>query len=117
MRHVFSVMVVCSLVLGLLGCRSPAKRSETKRAPVAPTLTSRIVEAGCASCIFNIKGVKGCKLAVKIGAKPYLVTGSDMDDHGDAHGPSGLCVTARKALVTGQIEGDKFAAKSFELQP
>ncbi len=117
MRHVFSVMVVCSLVLGLLGCRSPAKRSEAKRSSVVPAPTKEIVEAGCATCIFYMPGVKGCKLAVKIGGKPYLVTGSDIDDHGDAHGRSGLCVTARRALVTGKIEGDKFAAKSFELQP
>ncbi len=117
MRHVFSVIVVCSLVLGLVGCKPAEKPSEAKRAPAAPTLTSQMVEAGCASCIFYMPGVKGCELAVKIDGKPYLVTGSEIDDHGDAHGSSGLCVSARQALVTGQIEDDKFAAKSFELQP
>ena len=117
MRHVFSVMVVCSLVLVLVGCKSPAKRDAAQLPSVVPEPAEQIVEAGCATCIFNMPGVTGCKLAVKLDGTPYLVTGSDMDDHGDAHGPSGLCLTARQALVTGEIVGDKFAAKGFELQP
>ncbi len=117
MRHVVSVMVLVSLFLGLLGCRSPATRSEAQRASVRATPEKRIVDAGCATCIFNMNGVTGCKLAVKIGGMPYLVTGSKIDDHGNAHGSSGLCLTARNALVTGEIEGDRFAAKGFELQP
>ncbi len=80
-------------------------------------VAARIVEAGCATCVYDMQGVEGCKLAVKIGGKPYLVTGTEIDDHGDAHGPAGLCVTARKALVSGKVEGDKFVATSFELQP
>jgi len=80
-------------------------------------VAARTVEAGCASCIFNMEGVSGCKLAVKIDGKAYLVTGTEIDDHGDAHGPAGLCVTARKALVTGKVEGEKFVATSFELEP
>ena len=77
----------------------------------------RIVEAACATCIYDMQGVKGCKLAVKIDGKAYLVTGTEIDDHGDAHGPAGLCVTARKAVVTGKIEGEKFVATNFELRP
>jgi len=73
---------------------------------------ARTVEAGCASCIFNMEGVSGCKLAVKIDGKPYLVTGADVDAHG-----AGLCSSAKKAKVVGEIEGDKFVATSFELQP
>ncbi len=73
---------------------------------------ARTVEAGCGSCIFDMEGVKGCKLAVKIDGKPYLVTGADVDAHG-----AGLCSSAKKAKVVGEIEGDKFVATSFELQP
>ena len=76
------------------------------------TVAARIVEAGCASCIFKMKGVKGCKLAVKIDGKAYLVTGADVNAHA-----AGLCSSAKKAEVTGKIEGDKFVATSFELQP
>ncbi len=75
-------------------------------------VAARIVEAGCASCIFNMEGVRGCKLAVKIDGKPYLVTGADVDAHG-----AGLCSSAKQAKVVGQVEDDKFVATSFELQP
>ena len=75
-------------------------------------IAARTVEAGCATCIFNMEGVKGCKLAVRIDGKPYLVTGADVDAHG-----AGLCSSAKEAKVVGQIEGDKFVATSFELQP
>ncbi len=73
---------------------------------------ARTVEAGCASCIFYMGGVRGCKLAVKIDGKPYLVTGADVDAHG-----AGLCSSAKKAKVVGKIDGDKFVATSFELHP
>ncbi len=75
-------------------------------------VAARTVEAGCASCIFNMEGVRGCKLAVRIDGKPYLVSGADVDAHG-----AGLCSSAKKAKVVGKIEGDKFVATSFELQP
>ena len=49
---------------------------------------------------------------MKIDGKPYLVTGADVNAHG-----AGLCASAKKAKVAGKIEGDKFVATSFELQP
>jgi hypothetical protein len=64
-----------------------------------------------------MQGVEGCQLAVKIDDTAYLVIGSDIDAHGDAHAPTGLCMTARKAKATGEIEGDEFVATSFALQP
>lgn len=76
-----------------------------------------MVEAGCATCIFDMPGVSGCQLAVRVNDKCYLVAGSHIDAHGDAHAPSGLCLTARQAKTTGRIEGDKFVATSFVLQP
>ncbi len=75
-------------------------------------VAARTVEAGCATCIFNMEGVRGCKLAVRIDGKPFLVTGADVDAHG-----AGLCSSAKEAKVVGQIEADKFVATSFELQP
>ena len=99
------------------------KVSEMEQKTSLPTRTAQrhahehagvtgIVEAGCASCIFYMEGVRGCKLAVRIDGKPYLVTGADVDAHG-----AGLCSSAKKAKVVGKIEGDKFVATSFELQP
>jgi hypothetical protein len=74
-------------------------------------IKSQTAEAGCGSCIYSMAGVKGCQLAVKIDGKAYLVTGAD---HVDAHK---LCGAAKKAVVSGTIEGDKFVATSFEFQP
>jgi len=94
---------LCSAVLGLMlfaGCASGGPRRGV---------------AGCATCIFDMKGVTGCKLAVKIDGTPYLVTGSDIDDHGDAHAADGLCNSARNAVMEGTIKDGKFVAKKFEV--
>ena len=68
-------------------------------------------------CIYKMKDVSDCVLAVKIGDTPYLVTGSDIDDHGDAHASDGLCKMARPARATGTIEADRFVATEFHLTP
>lgn len=54
---------------------------------------------------------------VECHGKAYLVTGSDMDDHGDAHAADGLCNVAREAVVEGKIEGDNFVSAGLELRP
>ena len=51
-------------------------------------------EAGWATGVFNMQGVAGCNLDVRIDGTAYLVNGSELDDHGDAHVPDGLCNTA-----------------------
>ena len=96
------------------GCK-PTQRAEDARRPVASA--TQEVEAGCATCVFDMEDVVGCKLAVKIDGTAYLVTGSEIDDHGDAHAPDGLCQVARAAVVLGGIEGDRFVAKKFRLNP
>ena len=100
MRNIVVLAAICAVVL-LTGCKS-SQRSTT---------------IGCATCIFDMKDVRGCKLAVKVDGTPYLVTGSDIDDHGDAHGPNGLCNAERKARIEGKIEDDRFVAKHIELLP
>jgi hypothetical protein len=64
-----------------------------------------------------MKGVKGCKLAVEIEGRHYLVQDSDIDDHGDAHAPDGLCNTIRRAKVQGSISENRFVADEFRLLP
>ena len=64
-----------------------------------------------------MKGVEGCKLAVEIDGQRYLVQGSDIDDHGDAHASDGLCNAARRATVKGKISGDRFVADVIRLSP
>ena len=96
------------------GCKT-TQRSTVAQAPRASS--SQTVEVGCATCIFQMEGVVGCKLAVRIDGHPYLVTGSDIDDHGDAHAPDGLCNAARRARVEGEIDGDRYVATKIALQP
>ncbi len=97
-----------------VGCNTP-RRSTAGQAPGASA--PAIVEAGCATCIFDMAGITGCKLAVKIDGAAYPVTGSAIDDHGDAHASDGLCNASRNAVVEGRIDGDRFVATRFALQP
>lgn len=74
------------------------------------------VEASCGQCNFGLKG-SGCSLAVKIDGKAYFVDGSSLDEHGDAHGDSGMCNVIRKAMVEGEVVNGRFKATSFVLLP
>ena len=95
--------IICIALIGFVslitGCRS----------------TQRATPIGCATCVFDMKDVTGCKLAVKVEGKPYLVTGSGIDDHGDAHAPDGLCNKERQARVEGKVEDDRYVAKRIEV--
>ena len=65
----------------------------------------------------NLQRFKAKSAAKRECGRPSLVTGSDIDDHGDAHAPEGLCNVARKAIVEGSIHGDRFVASKIVLQP
>lgn len=109
-----SVLMAAFVTIQLAsGCASTrgATAGRTSRA-----LSRQLVKAGCGTCVFRMEGVVGCKLAVRIDGMPYLVTGSDIDDHGDAHAANGLCNSARTALVDGTLDGDRFVARHFELR-
>ena len=80
------------------------------------------VEVGCAKCMFRMKGVDSCELAIMIDRKAYLVTGAYVDPV-----ESGLCKAVRKAQVAGRLvhypEGatvgeqqGEFIAVSIDLQ-
>ncbi len=86
--------------------------AETATIPIA----DQIVEASCGQCQFKMEG-SGCDLAVRIDGKTYYVDGSNIDDHGDAHGDDGLCNCIRKAKVSGEINNGRFVASSFEVFP
>ena len=113
MRSSLCLVGVVLVVLGS-GCKSTQRAADARR-PVAST--TQKVEAGCATCVFDMKDVTGCKLAAKIDGVAYLVTGSNIDDHGDAHAADGLCLIAKPAEVQGKIEGDRFVATMFQLRP
>ena len=71
----------------------------------------RTVEVACASCIYHMPGVKGCKLAATIDGKPMLVTGVSVNAH-----RLGLCSNAKEAVVAGKVDGDSFVATKVEVK-
>jgi hypothetical protein len=83
---------------------------------------SLTVEAGCGKCMFKMKGIDSCELAIALDGKAYLVTGAYVDPT-----ESGLCKTVKKAQIVGRLVryGDgltldeqqgEFIAQSIQLQ-
>lgn len=112
------VGIMFGAVLGCAHLRSDQSfNTGTKTGARSTPLAASVIEAGCATCIFDMPDVEDCRFAVKIDGVFYLVVGSEIDAHGDAHAPFGLYMTARKAKAAGRIEGGKFVTTSFVLHP
>lgn len=94
------LLMIC--VVGFIACSSSR-------------LENKIVEASCGQCQFGMKEKKGCDLAIRFEGESYFVTGTGIDDHGDAHAADGFCQRIRKAKVTGEIKDGVFFAENFEL--
>ncbi len=75
----------------------------------------QVVDAACGECQFGLTG-KSCDLAVRINGQAYFVSGTSIDEHGDAHAKDGFCNAVRKASVQGEVKDGKFAATYFKLQ-
>lgn len=105
-------VAIMSASVSLTACQSAASREAS---PAVTEASVRDAEVGCAMCIYHMPAVRDCVLAVKLDGRAYLVKGSSIDDHGDAHAADGLCNTGRKARVKGWIEGDVFVAEKIEL--
>ena len=97
------------LVLALVACQADEPKSR-EATPVSSPEAMR-VEVGCASCIYEIPGVEGCKLAAKIHGKPMLVTGAKVDAHA-----LGLCRGAKEGTLVGEVQGDEFVATKVEIE-
>lgn len=118
MNHARS-LVLAALValLPMGGCAShgdhdhPKKTEPKTSAQPKETASSQILVAGCGGCIFDMKGVDSCALAVKVEGKAYLVTGAQVNAHA-----SGLCSEGKQAVVEGKVKGDRFVATRFELK-
>ena len=79
-------------------------------------IANRTVEAGCGQCLFGLPG-DGCTLAVRFDGTAYYVSGSSIDDHGDAHAADGLCNAIRPAEATGYVRKNRFEADRIVLIP
>ena len=103
----------------LVSCTAevPAKNTDdakdSKGAQVV-SIENRVVDASCGQCQLGLPGT-GCDLAVAFDGKAYYVDGSHIDDHGDAHGPAGLCNAILTARVSGQLVDGRFEAERFEV--
>jgi len=81
--------------------------------PVAnQPLIAQTVSVACGSCIYDMEGVSGCKLATKIDGKAVLVTGVPTPGH-----DAGICEHEMQAVISGQMMGEEFLATSFALKP
>lgn len=74
---------------------------------------TRVVEAGCGTCLFGLTG-DDCALAIRLDGQALFVDGSDLDAHGDAHAPDGFCNQIGKARVRGEVIGGRFVATEFD---
>jgi len=77
--------------------------------------TEHDAEVGCGKCMYDKDDVKGCKTAVKIKDKVYMVKAASKDGECDAH-EEGLCKTTKKATLTGKVVGEKFLATKIDIQ-
>ena len=113
----FSKTIRTGLVLGTsLAIGACERSSPTTTSSPSSVSTTRTVEAGCGQCLFGLPG-EGCTLAVRFDGKAYYVSGSSIDDHGDAHAADGLCNAIRPAEATGRLAGTLFEADRIALIP
>jgi hypothetical protein len=101
-----------AVLLLVAGCPEPAGDASV----ASSGSVDAVVEAACGTCQFDLPG-EDCALAVRIDGTARFVTGTAIDDHGDAHAEDGFCNAVRSARVTGRVEGGRFAVQSFELLP
>ena len=119
MLNVAKIIVACLIAFGVIGCNHSGGHKHHsehkdhtghKDIPAKAGGIEKTVEVACGSCIYEMEGVQGCKTAVKIDGKPYLVTGGSLDAH-----TSGLCSGEKQAVVAGEVKDGKFVASKIEL--
>jgi len=103
-----------SVFVSLITMTAFSQVDAKKKLVFDPAKTFYTLDASCGTCQFKMKAA-GCPLAVKFEGKPYLVEGTSIDEHGDAHAEDGFCKAVRKAKVQGELVGEKFVVSYFEL--
>jgi len=104
------------LLIGVLLLSAISTQAQEKSKPLQldPSKKTYEVLASCGTCNFKMKA-EGCPLAIKMEGKYYLVDGTSIDEHGDAHADDGFCNAVKKAKVQGSIQGDRFKVTYFEI--
>ena len=105
------------LILLLLFIQLVSFGEETykKKLKFNPEINLIKAEASCGICMLNMEG-KECELAVKIKDSKYYVSGTGIDDYGDAHSEKGFCNAIRKADIQGEVIENKFHITYFKLK-
>jgi hypothetical protein len=111
---VFQIQAMKSLLVILFSFLSISVFAQDKSK--AEKSDKQVVEAGCSICKMGMTG-DDCELAVKIDGKAYLVEGTSIDEHGNAHAADGFCNAIRKAEVKGEVVDNKFRASYFRVLP
>jgi hypothetical protein len=106
MRQLTRLMLVVGGLLGLAACSMIR----------GTTLEQETVRAACGMCIFGQSSNHGCYWAIEWDGEYYPVNGETPIDH-ESHGPEGMCIIPRQAVVTGLIRGGQLLADDFELLP
>ena len=102
--------------LMLAGCgqeqttSTPPQSSETSTA-VLTAAGEQTVELSCATCIYKMSDVAGCKLAAKVAGQAMLVDGPSIDLH-----EHNLCSGTTQAKVVGKVESGKFIASNITIE-
>jgi len=89
---------------------------DSRRVAKGESLKAAVVETSCGQCQFDLPG-DSCDLAVRVGDTAWFVTGTSIDEHGDAHATDGFCNSIRQARVSGHVEEGRFFVTKFELLP
>ncbi len=97
-------LLLAGLALGAVGCNSST---------AVPEQTATVA---CGMCRFHMEGARSCFWAVELDGQHYAVVGANTPDH-DSHGPDGMCVMDRQAVVAGRLKRGQFLADKFELLP
>ena len=114
----FQLMLVC-VFLTLVACDASTRDRVSVfsvATQIAGTIESERLEVSCGQCQFGLQE-EGCDLAVRIEGRSYLLDGTSIDDHGDAHSQNGFCNCIREAIVSGELQGDRLVVEKFELLP
>lgn len=110
-KYILPLFFSGSLLFGSLACNNQKEKTETSKEEVIELIGA---EVACASCQFG-QDLESCDLALRMKDKVYLIDGTTIDDHGDAHDSLGFCNAIRLADLTGNIHGNRVQVTSFKL--